>query len=86
MVAGRCDCGDLGQNKLIELEANVRAIEIEGLVWGGSQFIDIGYGIKKLQINLVVEEDKVSLEALYTQIEKEEDHVQFIDVAAMQKL
>ncbi|OQE43320.1 hypothetical protein PENCOP_c003G00409 [Penicillium coprophilum] len=74
------------ETDLEELEANVRAIEVEGLVWGGSQFIDIGYGIKKLQINLVVEDDKVSLEALYTQIEEDEDHVQSTDVAAMQKL
>ncbi|KAJ5963693.1 Elongation factor 1-beta [Penicillium vulpinum] len=74
------------ETNMEELEANVRAIEVEGLVWGGSQLVDIGFGIKKLQINLVVEDDKVSLDALYAQIEEDEDHVQSTDVAAMQKL
>lgn len=46
----------------------------------------VGYGIKKLQINLVVEDDKVSLDELQQQIEGDEDHVQSTDIAAMQKL
>ncbi|OCL10510.1 elongation factor 1 beta subunit [Glonium stellatum] len=68
------------------LEANVRAIEKEGLVWGASKLIAVGFGIKKLQINLVVEDEKVSLDELQGQIEEDEDHVQSTDVAAMQKL
>jgi len=36
------------------LEESVRSIEIEGLVWGASKFVPIGYGIRKLQITLVV--------------------------------
>jgi elongation factor 1-beta len=43
-----------------ELTAAVKAIEMDGLIWGGSQLVPIGYGIKKLQINCVVEDDKVS--------------------------
>lgn len=35
---------------MAELEKNVRAIEKDGLVWGASQFVALGYGIKKLQI------------------------------------
>ncbi|KAI9839821.1 MAG: hypothetical protein M1819_000011 [Sarea resinae] len=69
-----------------ELEANVRAIEQEGLVWGGSKLVAVGFGIKKLQINLVVEDDKVSTDDLQQKIEEDEDHVQSTDVAAMQKL
>ncbi len=69
-----------------ELEANVRAIEMDGLVWGASKFVAVGFGIKKLQINLVVEDDKVSLDDLQGQIEEDEDHVQSTDIAAMQKL
>ena len=37
-----------------ELEANVRKIEKPGLVWGASKLVDIGYGIKKLQMTIVV--------------------------------
>jgi elongation factor 1-beta len=62
------------------------AIEKEGLVWGASQFVAVGFGIKKLQINLVVEDEKVSLDELQQQIEEDEDHVQSTDVVAMQKL
>ncbi|KAL4894044.1 hypothetical protein BDV59DRAFT_176737 [Aspergillus ambiguus] len=74
------------ETNLEELEANVRAIEMDGLVWGASKFVAIGYGIKKLQINLVVEDEKVSTDELQAQIEEDEDHVQSTDVAAMQKL
>ena len=42
------------------LTAAVKSIELDGLLWGGSQLVPIGYGIKKLQINCVVEDDKVS--------------------------
>lgn len=69
-----------------ELEANVRAIEKEGLVWGASKLAAVGFGIKKLQINLVVEDEKVSLYELQGQVEEDEDHVQSTDSAAMQKL
>jgi elongation factor 1-beta len=69
-----------------QLEANVRAIEQDGLVWGASKLVAVGFGIKKLQINLVVEDDKVSTDELQGQIEEDEDHVQSTDIAAMQKL
>lgn len=83
------NCANLSsddETDLAQMEANVRAIEMEGLVWGASKFVTVGYGIKKLQINLVVEDDKVSTDELQGQIEEDEDHVQSTDVAAMQKL
>ena len=63
-----------------KLEENVRAIEQDGLVWGASTLVAVGYGIKKLQINLVVEDDKVSTDELQQRIEEDEDHVQSTDV------
>jgi elongation factor 1-beta len=39
-----------------------------------------GFGIKKLQITLVVEDDKVSLEELQEQLEEFEDYVQSTDI------
>jgi translation elongation factor EF-1beta len=63
-----------------ELEANVRAIEKDGLVWGASKRVALAFGIKKLQINLVVEDEKVSLDELQQQIEEDEDHVQSTDI------
>jgi elongation factor 1-beta len=68
------------------LEEGVRAIEKDGLVWGASKLVPVGFGIKKLQINLVVEDEKVSLDELQEQIAEFEDYVQSSDVVAMQKL
>ncbi|KAF7168439.1 hypothetical protein CNMCM5623_001492 [Aspergillus felis] len=74
------------ETNLDELLENVKAIEMDGLVWGAYKWVPVGFGIKKLQINLVVEDEKVSLDELQQQIEEDEDHVQSTDVAAMQKL
>lgn len=42
------------ETDMVALEAAVRSIEQDGLVWGASKLVAIGYGIKKLQITLVV--------------------------------
>lgn len=68
------------------LEQEVRAIEKDGLVWGASKLVAVGFGIKKLQINLVVEDEKVSLDELQEEIDGFEDYVQSTDVQAMMKL
>jgi elongation factor 1-beta len=44
------------ETDMVELEKAVRSIEQEGLVWGGSKLVAVGFGIKKLQINLVIGE------------------------------
>ncbi|KAJ4163790.1 hypothetical protein LMH87_005498 [Akanthomyces muscarius] len=74
------------ETDMAALEAAVRSIEKDGLVWGASKLVPIGYGIRKLQINLVVEDEKVSLDELQEQIAELEDYVQSSDIAAMQKL
>ncbi|KAK2795609.1 hypothetical protein FQN50_009715 [Emmonsiellopsis sp. PD_5] len=73
--------------KMDELEAAVRAIQKDGLVWGGSELVPVGYGIHKLQINMTIEDEKVSVSDLQEEIEEDlEEMVQSTDVAAMQKL
>ena len=42
------------ETDMAELEKSVRSIKMEGLVWGSSKLVAIGYGIKKLQITIVV--------------------------------
>lgn len=74
------------ETDMVALEAAVRSIEKDGLVWGASKLVPVGFGIKKLQINLVVEDEKVSLEDLENEIQEFEDYVQSTDIAAMQKL
>lgn len=64
------------ETNMKELEETVRGIEKDGLVWGASKLVALGFGIKKLQINLVVEDEKISLDELQEEIEGDEDHVQ----------
>jgi elongation factor 1-beta len=68
------------------LEDSVRGIEKDGLVWGASKLVAVGFGIKKLQINLVIEDDKIGLDDLQEEIAEFEDYVQSTDIVAMQKL
>ena len=65
-----------------ELESNMRSIEMDGLTWGASKLVPVGFGISKLQVNLVVEDEKVSIDDLQEQIERDEDHVQSTDVVS----
>ena len=54
----------------------VKTIQMDGLIWGASKLLPIGYGINKLQIICVVEDEKVSIEELQEKIEEIEDFVQ----------
>jgi len=74
------------ETDMAELEKSVRSIEKDGLVWGLSKLVAVGYGVKKLQITVVIEDEKVSLDDLQDQIAEFEDYVQSSDVQAMQKL
>ena len=49
------------ETDMVEMERLVRSIEMDGLLWGKGQLVEIGYGIKKLQIGCVVEDEKVCL-------------------------
>ncbi|CAG8701065.1 11433_t:CDS:10, partial [Ambispora leptoticha] len=68
-----------------ELEKSVRSISLDGLTWGQSKFVPVGYGIKKLQIGCVVEDDKVGVDDLEERITGFEDYVQSVDVASFNK-
>lgn len=75
------------ETNLEEMEKLVRAIEPEGLVWGGAKFIPLAYGIKTLQIICVIEDEKVSVDDLIDQITSEvSDHVQSVDIQAFNKI
>lgn len=74
------------ETDLKAMEAGVRAISLDGLVWGTSKFVPIGYGINKLQINCVVEDDKVGFDDLNDQISALEDYVQSVDMQSMSKI
>ncbi|KAA3678959.1 uncharacterized protein DEA37_0000736 [Paragonimus westermani] len=71
---------------LKEMENLVRNIKADGLYWGQSKFVPLAYGIKKLQICCVVEDDKVGTDFLEEAITGLEDHVQSVDIVAFNKV
>jgi elongation factor 1-beta len=42
------------ETDMVALENAVRSIEMDGLVWGASKLVAVGYGIKKLQVTIVI--------------------------------
>ncbi|KAM4604979.1 eukaryotic translation elongation factor 1 delta a (guanine nucleotide exchange protein) isoform 1-T1 [Polymixia lowei] len=74
------------ETDMVKLEECVRSVQADGLLWGASKLVPVGYGIKKLQINCVVEDDKVGTDMLEEEITKFEDYVQSVDVAAFNKI
>jgi len=75
------------ETDMAELEKCVRKIEMDGLIWGTSSLVEVGYGIKKLRITTVVEDAKVSIEELSERIcDENEDHCQSVDIAAFNKI
>lgn len=71
---------------LAEMEKAVRAIQMDGLLWGASQLVPIGYGIRKLQISCVIEDEKVGTDLLEEAITGIEDYVQSMDIASFNKI
>jgi len=61
-----------------ELENAVRKIQMDGLLWGVSKLVPLAYGIQKLQICSVVEDDKVSIDELTELILENEDYVSLV--------
>jgi len=47
------------ETDLAELEKHVRAVEQDGLLWGASKLVPVGYGIKMLQITCIIQDSKV---------------------------
>lgn len=63
------------ETDMVKLEECVRSVQADGLLWGTSKLVPVGYGIKKLQIACVVEDDKVGTDMLEEEITNFEDYV-----------
>merc|ERR1712018_511008 len=74
------------ETDMTALTSSVKSIEMDGLNWGATKLVPVGYGIQKLTIMCTVVDDKVSIEELQEKIEAFEDFVQSCDVAAMNKI
>uniref|UniRef100_A0A670JSC9 Elongation factor 1-delta n=1 Tax=Podarcis muralis TaxID=64176 RepID=A0A670JSC9_PODMU len=64
------------ETDMAKMEECVRSVQMDGLVWGASQLVPVGYGINKLQIQYILEEE----------ITKFEDYIQSVDIAAFNKI
>ncbi|KAK3417391.1 hypothetical protein EUGRSUZ_H03140 [Eucalyptus grandis] len=72
-----------------KLEEAVRSIQMEGLFWGASKLVPVGYGIKKLQIMLSIVDDLVSVDSLIEDqltVEPVNEYVQSCDIVAFNKI
>lgn len=74
------------ETDLKAMEEAVRSITCDGLVWGASKFVPVAYGIQKLQIACIVEDDKIGTDFLEEKIMEFEDFIQSVDVAAFNKV
>lgn len=74
------------ETDMAKMEECIRSINMDGLLWGQSKLVPVGYGIKKLQIGCVVEDDKVGTDLLEEAITAFEEYVQSVDVAAFNKI
>ncbi|KAE9451881.1 hypothetical protein C3L33_16218, partial [Rhododendron williamsianum] len=72
-----------------KLEEAVRSVQMEGLFWGASKLVPVGYGIKKLQIMLTIVDDLVSVDTLiedHLTAEPINEYVQSCDIVAFNKI
>merc|ERR1711934_1183068 len=84
------DEDDEDSGGLCDLDAllkHVKSIEHEGLLWGQNhQWAEIGYGIKKLQVQCTIVDDLCGVDDLVELIEANDDLVQSCDVVAFNKV
>ncbi|KAJ3673196.1 hypothetical protein LUZ60_006570 [Juncus effusus] len=72
-----------------KLEEAVRSVQMEGLLWGASKLVAVGYGIKKLQIMMTIVDDLVSVDTLIEERLCEEplnEWIQSCDIVAFNKI
>jgi elongation factor 1-delta len=75
------------ETDMAAMEASVRLIVQDGLLWGAAKLVPVGYGIRKLQILCIVEDDKVSVDELQEKITEDlEEFVQSVDIASFNKI
>ena len=60
---------------------------IDGLTWGSAhKLVPVAFGINKLVISCVIEDEKVLLDDITEPIEAMEDLVQSVDLCTMNRL
>lgn len=74
------------ETDLDELAKKILARKMEGLVWNNEpKKLEVAFGIFKLQMGCVIEDEKVLTDDIFEPIEEWEE-VQSVDMISMQKL
>jgi elongation factor 1-beta len=77
------------ETDMVKLEEAVRNVKMEGLLWGASKLMPVGYGIKKLQIMMTIVDDLVSVDTLIEDhlcVEPANEYIQSCDIVAFNKI
>jgi len=77
------------ETDMVKLEQAVRGVQMEGLLWGASKLMPVGYGIKKLQIMMTIIDDLVSVDTLIEDhlcVEPANEYIQSCDIVAFNKI
>ena len=75
------------EQDLDALAKRILAIEKEGLMWKTEyKLADVAFGVKKLVVGLVVEDEKVSVDDIIDELQNWEDDVQSVDIVSFNKI
>ncbi|XP_037431432.1 elongation factor 1-beta-like [Triticum dicoccoides] len=77
------------ETDMAKLEEAVRSVAMEGLTWGASKLVPVGYGMSKMQIMLTIVDDLVSVDDLIEDrlcAEPVDEFVQSCDIASFNKI
>ena len=84
LVWGACKFHKKMKTIFLSLTILNESIDINFLF--SAKFVPVGYGIRKLQIMCVVEDEKVSVDLLVEKIQEFDAFVQSVDIAAFNKI
>ncbi|CAM9634524.1 unnamed protein product [Discosporangium mesarthrocarpum] len=75
------------ESDLKAVYAKIAQIEVPGLVWGEAfKEVPVAFGVKKLVVSCVIEDDKVGVQDITDPIEALQDDVQSVDMTSMNRL
>ncbi len=75
------------EQDLKALHEKIKGLKIDGAMWGEAcNLVPVAFGIKKLVLSVVIEDEKVGLDDLTDAIEALEDDVQSVDITTMNRL
>ncbi len=72
---------------MVALAERILKVEKDGLFWKTEyKLADVAFGVKKIVIGLVVEDDKVSVDDIVDELQAWEDDVQSVDIVCFNEI